>query len=400
MSQDSMVRLKYLAGINDRSLPEHTDPDRLMKYIDISSVGRGVLVEEPRELRFEDSPARARRLIRDGDTIVSTVRTYLRAVWPVAGPTHDLVVSTGFAVLTPREIEPGFFSWWVRSDIFIEDVVARSEGVSYPAIRALELGELPVRVPPPDEQRAIADYLDTETARIDALITKKRRMIELLQERRVSVVDDCVAGSGGPLVALRRLASRITSGPTSWAQYVAEAGTPFLRITNIDRQDISLDMSDTLLVDAPSSAEASRTEVVPGDVLVSITADIGSVGVVPDQLAGANISQHVALVRPAVCVPDWLAYAIKSTDAQVQLDAGQHGATKTQLILEDIARLKGPCPEEAVQAQLLDGLRTRLKAIGATIGQISQQVNLLAEHRQALITAAVTGELRVSGVAA
>jgi type I restriction enzyme S subunit len=178
-----LVPLKYLVGINERSLGDDADPDAEVRYIDISTVGQGALVTEPQALRFGDAPSRARRLVAAGDTIVSTVRTYLRAVWPVDGETDDLVVSTGFAVLTPHEVEERYFSWWVRSDIFIEDVVARSVGVSYPAINALDLGSLPVRIPSVAEQRAIADYLDTETARIDALITKKRRMIELLDER-------------------------------------------------------------------------------------------------------------------------------------------------------------------------------------------------------------------------
>ena len=105
-SRKCLVRLKYLAGINERSLPEQTDPEQRIRYIDISLVGYGYLVGEPKELRFKDAPSSARRLVRDGDTIISTVRAYLRAVWQVDGETDDLVVSTGFAVLTPMQIEP------------------------------------------------------------------------------------------------------------------------------------------------------------------------------------------------------------------------------------------------------------------------------------------------------
>ena len=226
MRNRELVRLKYLAGINERSLPEQTDPEHRIRYIDISSVGRGDLVDEPEVLRFEDAPSRARRLVRGGDTIVSTVRTYLRAVWPVAGDTDDLVVSTGFAVLTPKKIEPRFFSWWVRSDIFIEEVVARSVGVSYPAVNALELGDLQVRLPPASEQQAIADYLDTETARIDALITKKRRMIELLDERRAGAM---LAGVAGELTTSESGLPWLSKIPQHWGSpkiaYAAKLGS-------------------------------------------------------------------------------------------------------------------------------------------------------------------------------
>ena len=189
---ESLIPLKHLARINERALPDSTDPDRAIRYLDIGSVGRGELTDTPQRMYFRDAPSRARRLVRTGDTIVSTVRTYLRSVWPVTGDTDDLVVSTGFAVLSPTDIDHRYFSWWLMSDNFIETVVARSTGVSYPAINSSELGEIGIRVPPLAEQRAIADYLDTETARIDALISKKRRLIELLAEHRTALITQTV----------------------------------------------------------------------------------------------------------------------------------------------------------------------------------------------------------------
>ena len=94
-------RLKYVVAINSRSLPEQTPSDLGIRYLDIGAVGRGALVAEPEVTTFGDAPSRARRLVAEGDAIVSTVRTYLRAVWPVRGDTDGLVVSTGFVVLSP-----------------------------------------------------------------------------------------------------------------------------------------------------------------------------------------------------------------------------------------------------------------------------------------------------------
>lgn len=188
------IPLKHLVQINERVLPETTDPGREIRYVDIGSVGRGRLVKQPKRMRFADAPSRARRLVSPGDTIVSTVRTYLRAVWPVGGDIADLVVSTGFAVLTPTGIDPGYLSWWVLSDTFIEEVVARSVGVSYPAISALELGDLHVHLPALAEQRAIADHLDVEAGRIDSIISKTHRTIELFAKRRQALITAAVAG--------------------------------------------------------------------------------------------------------------------------------------------------------------------------------------------------------------
>lgn len=394
-----MVPLKHLVAINERVLPENTVPDRRFRYIDISSVGHGVLSAAPQEIAFGEAPSRARRLLRPGDTIVSTVRTYLRAVWPVTGDTHDLVASTGFAVLTPRRIDPRYLSWWVRSNVFIEEVVARSVGVSYPAINPLELGQLPVRLKSIGEQRAIADFLDTETARIEALITKKRRMISLLSERAQSAIDDAMSQSG-ETVAVRRVLSRLTSGPRGWSDLAGETGMPFIRITNISRSGIELDHANLLRVEDSGSAEAMRTKIRNGDVLVSITADIGSVAIAREDTAGGFVSQHVALMTPEQCEGEWLAYAIKSTDAQHQLDAGQYGGTKTQLSLGDLAALRISLPPPAVRKQLLEHLRAVLTLVDLGNDALVRQVGLLAEHRQALITAAVTGELDIPGVAA
>ncbi|MBA2556030.1 MAG: hypothetical protein H0V12_01590 [Chloroflexi bacterium] len=193
----STAPLKHLVRINARSLPETTDPECEFKYIDIGSVGRGVLLEEPQRLNFATAPSRARRLLRTGDTIISTVRTYLRAVWPIHDPSFDLVASTGFAVLTPgSRLDARYLGWLAQSDLVVEEIVARSVGVSYPAINALEIGRLRVPAIPLDDQRAIADFLDAETARIDALIAKKRRLIAALRERRAVAT---LAGVSGDL---------------------------------------------------------------------------------------------------------------------------------------------------------------------------------------------------------
>jgi type I restriction enzyme S subunit len=187
-------RLKYTASINDEALSETTDPDYEFVYVDISSVdaAKGVVATEV--YRFEDAPLRARRIVRDGDTIVSTVRTYLRAIAPIRDPDDNLIVSTGFAVVRPRKLDSGYLSYALRSPFFVETVVSRSTGVSYPAINAPEVGNIGVSIPPLDEQCAIASFLDRETARIDALTEKINQSIETLHEYRVALISAAVTG--------------------------------------------------------------------------------------------------------------------------------------------------------------------------------------------------------------
>ena len=398
------VRLKYVVDINRDVLRETTAPDTEFRYIDISTCGRGALVAEPELVRFGEAPSRARRLVSSGDTIVSTVRTYLRAVWRVTGPTDNLVVSTGFAVLSPRPgLVPEFLGWLMQSDPVIEEIVARSVGVSYPAINGLEVGEVVVSVPDRQQQRAIADYLDAETTRINAVVSSFERQLGLLAVRkRVTVSDTLKAHSTGE-VPVRRLVTTVTSGPRGWSGLDVEGSTHlFLRIANVAADSIGLKLEDVAFINAPGGDESDRCRVRPGDVLTTITAAIGQVAVVPPDLGEAYISQHLALLRPdpALVMPEWLALALWSDDAQRQLDAARYGGTKQQLSLDDVREVRLPLAEMPVQVTVVPRALASLETVTQAERRIRRVIDLLLERRQALITAAVTGQLEMPRVAA
>ena len=187
-------RLKYTTSTNDDVISENEDPLREVLYVDIGSINPSKGITSTERMVFEDAPTRAKRLVKDGDTIVSTVRTYLRAVAPVRQPPPEMVVSTGFAVIRPQAIDRGYCSWVVREHGLIEQIVANSNGVSYPAINATQIGEFPITLPPTVEQRAIAQYLDQETARIDELVERAETAVERLNEYRTALINAAVTG--------------------------------------------------------------------------------------------------------------------------------------------------------------------------------------------------------------
>lgn len=187
-------KLKYTASTNDDVMAENEDPLREILYVDIGSISPSKGITTTEEMILEDAPTRARRLVRHGDTIVSTVRTYLRAVAPIHDPSPEMVVSTGFAVIRPRDIDSGYCSWVLREHRFIEQLVANSNGVSYPAINATQIGELPITLPPIPEQRAITNYLDKKTAHIDTLSQCAETAIERLNEYRTALITAVVTG--------------------------------------------------------------------------------------------------------------------------------------------------------------------------------------------------------------
>ena len=187
-------RLRFVASINDDALTDGEDPLRSISYVDISSVDATLGVTRFDEMVFEDAPSRARRLVQDGDTIVSTVRTYLRAIAPITNPKPEMVVSTGFAVVRPINLDADFASWVLREQGLVDEIVARSVGVSYPAINAPEIGNLAVPIPPVGERRAIADFLEMSTRLNDELRHQIENAIERLLEYRAALITAAVTG--------------------------------------------------------------------------------------------------------------------------------------------------------------------------------------------------------------
>lgn len=188
--------LKRWVRLNARTLGQKTSPDFEFRYVDIGSVQTGRLVKELERIRFEAAPSRARRVLRRGDTIISTVRTYLKAIWYVNEGADDLIASTGFAVLTPgNSVEPEYLGYVIQSSAFVNRVAAHSIGIAYPAIAETVLGRFHVALPPTvEEQQAIVARIKTESAPLDDAITRTEDEIKLIREYRDRLIADVVTG--------------------------------------------------------------------------------------------------------------------------------------------------------------------------------------------------------------
>jgi type I restriction enzyme, S subunit len=142
----SVKRIGQLAAINDVSLTSRSHPDRIA-YLDISSVGTKS-IEEVQDLAFDIAPSRARRVVRGGDTIVSTVRPERRSFAFIHSAVPGMTASTGFAVVTPTLGAPTFVHHWVTSDACINHLATAATGSAYPAVNPRALAAWRVPVPP------------------------------------------------------------------------------------------------------------------------------------------------------------------------------------------------------------------------------------------------------------
>jgi type I restriction enzyme S subunit len=194
------------------------------------------------------------------------------------------------------------------------------------------------------------------------------------------------------VIEARREIAFLTSGSRGWAEYYSDEGPVFLRIGNLTRDSIHIDLEDIQRVNPPPGAEGDRTQVLSGDVLFSITAYLGSVAVVPQDLERAYVSQHVCLARLAGrrLLPEWLAYSVLSSTGKAYLESESYGGTKVQLSLDDIKSFPLSLPSVDEQRALTSLLDRETAKIDALITEQQRLIKLLQEKRQAVTSHAVT----------
>lgn len=422
----TVKRLKYFASINDEALPETTPSDLELKYLDIGSVDAVDGITQVDDIVFEDAPSRARRIVRDGDTIVSTVRTYLRAIAPIREPPSNLIVSTGFAVIRPRKIDADYLSYALREIGFVETIVARSTGVSYPAVNATELGTIPIALPPRQEQRAIANFLDRETTKIDVLVAKKRELIQRLEEKRVALISRAVTRGLPPdaaraagldphpnlepsgfdwigevprhwrVIAYKRLCTRVDVGIAEAATHAyCDDGVPIIRSTNV--RPTVLDTTDILRIE-PWFAEKNRAKTLrAGDLVTVRTGYPGTTAVIPRELDGAQCFTLVMSSLKFEAHPHFFSYLFNSHTGMSYFEMEGWGTAQTNISVPIVQVLPAPCPPLPEQRAIADFLDRETGRIDSMVSKVEIVIERLQQYRAALITAAVTGKIDVRG---
>lgn len=198
------MRLKDVAFVNLRTLDESTKGDYKFRYIDISSVSADNGITLGDEITFQEAPSRARRIVKKDDVLVSTVRTYLRAIANIDWDAKDIIASTGFAVYTPNnKIIPRFLAYSIKSTKAINQICSNSKGVSYPAIQAQVLSSIEIPYWDLKRQEAIAAYLDKECEKIGRKIELFERKADAYSRLRRSLINRAVTRGLDPNVSLK-----------------------------------------------------------------------------------------------------------------------------------------------------------------------------------------------------
>ena len=185
--------LKYLASYDDETLTQsEINSNQKINYVDIGAVEFTKGINGYQELLMSEAPSRARKIAKKGDTIISTVRTYLKAI---AYLNDDYIVSTGFCVVRPKKVNSKYLNYTIMSDSFTGPVSKYAWGVSYPAISSSQLVNIPIPFPESiEEQLSIVDYLDHKMLQINQLIDIKQEQIDNINKQRQTLIYDYVTG--------------------------------------------------------------------------------------------------------------------------------------------------------------------------------------------------------------
>ena len=413
-------RIKNWVTVNKRVLSEDTDPSYMFDYLDIGSVGTGQLTAKPGRIRFASSPSRARRIVRSGDTIVSTVRTYLKAVWHAEDSATDLIASTGFAVLTPRlGTCPKFVSYLCQSDPFTVRVSSESVGIAYPAIAETKLGTFEVGVPPFTEQTAIVRFLDHADRRIRRYIRAKQKLIALLEEQKQAIIHQAVMGqidvrTGEPYAAYKPSGVEwLGDVPEHWERRRLKT-----LLRSVDRRSLtgketllSLRRDHGVVVYAEHFARPPQGRTLVGFKLVS------SGQLVVNRMQANNglvfCSRINGLVSPDYSVFEmrepiqmqFLSDLLRTSGYRAHFRRESTGlgtgtAGFLRLYDEKLLETKVFLPPEREQTLILKALAEGMAKTNRLIDREQQELLLIGEYRTRLIADVVTGKLDVREAAA
>jgi type I restriction enzyme S subunit len=417
-------RLKFVVatplayGANEAA--ELTNPE-LPRYIRITDIrDDGVLRDDTFRSIPED--VAAPYLLFEGDILFARSGATVGKTFRY-NPTWGVAAHAGYLIRARVHLQradsrfvlyftqSGTYWGWLRSS-FIQSTIQNVSAERY--------ASLFLPLPSLGEQRAIVAFLDRETARIDALVVKKERLIELLQEQRTALITRAVTKGVDPNVPVkdsgvewlgeipahwevkrlwhltpsdrRIMYGIVLPGPN------VEDGVPIVKGGDVSAERLHLDQLNRTTYEIESGYVRSRLR--GGDVVYAIRGSIGEVAIVPGELEGANLTQDAARIAYTPATHGtWLLHALKSAAVFAQLEAGALGATIRGVNIRDLKRASIPVPPRVEQEAIASFLETGTARIDTLVTKVRAAIDRLKELRTALISAAVTGKIDVREVA-
>lgn len=343
------------------------------------------------------------KICEPGDIVLNRMSAYNGAL----GVTQERgVVSPDYLVMTPRPtVRPEFIAAWLKTPVGVFEMTSRLRGIGSvdgaqvrtPRVNESDLKTIALAMPPADEQRAIADYLDRETARIDTLIDEQQRLIEMLRERRWAVVERSVAllDWNTPFKAVTVLVQTGPFGSQLKSDEYEEGGTPIINPSHVAGGGVRPD--PRIAVGPRKAKELARHAFQEGDLVAARRGELGRCAVVDSAAAGFLCGTGSALIRleRSRIEPTFAALVFGSRRNRDALALASVGSTMDNLNSDIIWSLRIPVPALSEQRRIVAEGNESTAKIDIMIAETERFIELSRERRSALITAAVTGQIDV-----
>jgi type I restriction enzyme S subunit len=315
----------------------------------------------------------------------------------------------------------GFFAKVLSSDAYRKYVYREGIGAAQLNISSKQIECFEMFVPEYDIQKKIFQILDT----IDTAIQQTQAIINKLKQLKQGLLHDLLTrgvGANGELrpcyedaphlykesplgwipkewevKKLDSISSTVTSGSRDWARFYADTGALFIRIGNLTREHINFRYDSVIYVNPPANGDGQRTKLEAGDILISITADLGIIGVMSDRMGEAYINQHISLVRPVHKDVNsrFIGHYLCTSQAQNYISKLNDGGAKSGLNLPTIRSLEVSLPLSRVEQ---DCIATQLDNIDNQIQTSKQELEKLKSTKLGVMDDLLTGRIRVTSL--
>ncbi|AZF45467.1 restriction endonuclease subunit S [Pseudomonas sp. R2-7-07] len=438
-----------LGGVTTAPDQKVPDVDEVFTYIDIGAINRAdKTVATSTQMRGADAPSRARKVVREGDTLVSMTRPNLNAVALIPAQHDGAIASTGFDVLRPcQDMDPRWINYLVRTEAFVKSMSSLVQGALYPAIRSKDVRAFIAPIAPLAEQSKIADKLDVLIARVQVCKKHLDALPNLLKRYRQSVLGAATSGdltsdwreertlnhasdlldllkgdheaNGGhakgnaaePSDGVHNFDGRLL--PKSWAVATLrdlcepgrpitygilkpgpelDVGVPYIRVADFPGNRLQLELIRK--TSAAIDEQFKRSRLRPGDLILSIRGTVGRLIEVPDELDGANITQDTARlsINPRI-ERRYVYFSLLESSIQLRMQKAIRGVAVKGINIGDVRALQLPVPPLDEQLEIVrrvDSLFSFADCIDAHYAEANAKVQRLT---LLLLSKAFRGEL-------
>ncbi len=406
---------RNMALFEERESKNHPEKELLAVTIAYGVVKQEELAELTERKNTASDDKTNYKLVKPGDLAYNKMRMWQGAIG--ISP-YEGIVSPAYVILKSKaNIEPRYFHYQFKTPGFISEAGRYSYGLcdDMNSLRFKDFKTLYSVNPPLEEQRAISDFLDHETAKIDDLIAKQERLIELLKEKRQAVISHAVTKGLNPDAPMKdsgvewlgevpahweitKFSHHIyfQEGPGIMADDFHDEGVPLLRIENIQPGYIRLEGCNYL--DPKKVAKKwNHYRLNKGDLVISASATTGIVSEVNDSAVGAIPYTGLIRLRPGTCyiIQSYIKHLVVSSLFTTQIDLLKAGATMSHFGPTHLRQMVITLPPVQEQQRISEHIDKECAVIDKTIEKCIAAIELQKEHRTALISAAVTGKIDV-----